>query len=121
MVAQIVPGPRASKKRLNAILLTFVVLGGLSGCGAGRDDPALRVQTLQGTALGQEVDHVRQWLGLPFAQAPVGELRFRAPQPPLPWTGVREAVEHQSACVQKSGFLNPSDEPYMGAEDCLYL
>ena len=109
------------KTWINRLILIFVALGVLSGCSTGSDDPGLRVQTRQGTVIGQEVDQVRQWLGLPFAQAPVGELRFRAPQPPLPWTGVREAVEHQSACVQKSGFLNPSDEPYMGAEDCLYL
>src|SRR5215472_4272149 len=40
------------------------------------------------------------WLGIPFAKPPVGELRWRAPQAPAPWTGVREALRIGSACSQ---------------------
>ncbi len=53
--------------------------------------------------------------GVPFAQPPVGPLRFRPPQPPLPWTGVRDAL-HFAAAAPQSG-----DGSFEQSEDCLYL
>ncbi|KAE8739459.1 Carboxyl/Cholinesterase 52, partial [Frankliniella occidentalis] len=38
--------------------------------------------------------------GVPYARPPVGDLRFRAPQPPVPWEGVRPATEEGHMCVQ---------------------
>ena len=64
---------------------------------------------------------MKQWLGLPFAAPPIGELRLKAPQPAEPWSEFLETTEHRSAGLQKSGLLNPSDGTYMGSEDCLYL
>jgi para-nitrobenzyl esterase len=65
------------------------------------------------------------WLGIPFARAPVGELRWRAPQPTEPWEGIHEATAFGSACSQYATALGGSDgskagEP-TGSEDCLYL
>jgi para-nitrobenzyl esterase len=55
--------------------------------------------------------------GVPFAQPPVGNLRWREPQPRKPWTGVRTAVTFGAPCAQNSGgrMLETS------SEDCLYL
>nr|AHJ81329.1 carboxylesterase [Locusta migratoria] len=50
--------------------------------------------------------------GIPYAQPPVGELRFADPQPADGWEGVRDASEYGSDCVQPDG---------SGSEDCLYL
>jgi para-nitrobenzyl esterase len=65
------------------------------------------------------------WLGIPFAQAPVGSLRWRAPRPPQSWTDVRSGKELGSPCSQpKSGFSSQDSATttsQIGAEDCLYL
>ncbi|XP_018594885.2 carboxylesterase 3 [Scleropages formosus] len=71
---------------------------------------------------------VEQYLGIPFAQAPVGALRLSAPQPPLSWEGVRDATQQPPLCLQntdiiadiaKSANMNFSI-PHV-SEDCLYL
>ena len=53
--------------------------------------------------------------GIPFAQPPTGELRWREPLPVQPWSGVRDARAFGSPCVQ-GGALGPNS-----SEDCLYL
>jgi para-nitrobenzyl esterase len=58
--------------------------------------------------------------GIPFAQPPVGELRWREPQPILPWTGVRDAGESGPPCAQRSSGWNEK-ESIASREDCLYL
>ncbi len=65
------------------------------------------------------------WLGIPFAAPPVGELRWRAPRPPAPWSEVLAATHHRSGCPQFVTQLGGADEPdehgIAGTEDCLYL
>lgn len=56
--------------------------------------------------------------GVPFAAPPVGELRWRPPEPVEPWTGVHDATTTRSTCVQAAGGLEPQ-EPQ--SEDCLFL
>jgi para-nitrobenzyl esterase len=51
--------------------------------------------------------------GIPFAQAPVGALRWREPQPVKPWAGVRDAVSFGAACAQNGNTGS--------SEDCLFL
>src|SRR5215469_9755512 len=52
----------------------------------------LIVETRHGKVQGYEQGSISVWKGIPFAQPPTRERRFRAPQPPEPWTGVREAT-----------------------------
>ncbi|KAL0831013.1 hypothetical protein ABMA28_001899 [Loxostege sticticalis] len=56
--------------------------------------------------------------GIPYASPPVGNLRFKAPQPPIPWDGIRSAKELGDICYQFN-FLKRVREK--GSEDCLYL
>jgi len=58
--------------------------------------------------------------GVPFAQPPVGDLRWREPQPVKAWDGVREASEFQPACTQLSEGWNRAMVA-TSREDCLYL
>ena len=55
------------------------------------------------------------WLGIPYAAPPVGPLRWRAPQDPIPWEGIRPAKQFGPVSVQKQGTA------VVGSEDCLYL
>lgn len=57
--------------------------------------------------------------GLPYAAAPIGELRWRPPQPVPPWEGVRPCTEFGPACPQPPSSLGRS--PDRQSEDCLYL
>src|SRR5437899_10570176 len=52
----------------------------------------LIVETRYGKVQGYEQGSISVWKGIPFAQPPTGQRRFRAPQPPDPWTGAREAT-----------------------------
>ena len=61
------------------------------------------------------------WLGVPFAQAPVGQLRWRAPRPLAPWQGARQALALSPVCMQLDTFPLLDKHAVSGSEDCLYL
>ncbi|KAJ0182970.1 hypothetical protein K1T71_000946 [Dendrolimus kikuchii] len=56
--------------------------------------------------------------GIPYAEPPVGKLRFRNPVPPRPWQGVLDATKPGNRCAQLDPYSGKSLE---GSEDCLYL
>ena len=58
--------------------------------------------------------------GIPFAAAPVGDLRWREPQPVKPWIGVRQAAEYGAICPQNNGALS-REGALKTSEDCLFL
>lgn len=76
-----------------------------------------RVTTRYGELLGLEQNGVAAFKGIPFAEPPVGDLRWRAPRPPKPWQGVRRADQPGPVCMQTQ---RPGAEQPM-SEDCLYL
>ena len=67
---------------------------------------------------GDIEDGLRIFEGIPYAAAPVGELRWRAPKPPLPWTGIRQAKHFGPACPQAPSNDVPAEDM---SEDCLTL
>jgi para-nitrobenzyl esterase len=75
----------------------------------------------QGTVRGQ-VDAVGEAVfeGIPYATPPVGELRWKPPQPPVAWDGVRDATKAPHSCMQVNWGWNARDAQD-GSEDCLYL
>lgn len=81
------------------------------------------VEAPAGTVEGKAVGKVREFKGIPFAQPPVGPLRWKAPQPLAAWTGVRKAQSFGAACIQPRPnavhiYANP---PAKISEDCLTL
>lgn len=98
------------------IFLLFVVL--MTSC---HQQLSLQVKVNGGTIEGVQLDGTKAYLGIPFAEAPVGDLRWRAPQPKQPWQGVREAKSFGNDPMQCNPF---PDIVFRGAEkseDCLYL
>lgn len=80
-----------------------------------------RVQTANGTVEGTSVDGVHAFLGIPFAQPPVGDLRWRPPQPAGSWDGVRQATKFGPRAMQNPVFGDMVFRSDGTSEDCLYL
>jgi para-nitrobenzyl esterase len=78
------------------------------------------VQIDTGMLHGTQLHDTLAWRGVPYAAPPVGPLRWRPPQPPAAWSGVREASGFGYACMQSGTSQAPKDTP-MGSEDCLTL
>jgi len=74
---------------------------------------------VSGTMIGEVGKEVRIYRGIPYAAPPVGELRWKPPQPPAPWSGIRECTDFGKSAPQPAG---PIDLAFMPqSEDCLYL
>ncbi|XP_038219761.1 esterase FE4-like [Zerene cesonia] len=85
----------------------------------------VRIKVNEGVLEGSKVDNVYgkpyfSFKGIPYAEPPVGDLRFKAPKPKTPWTGVREAKEHGPESCQYDP-LSTQSAQFKGEEDCLYL
>jgi para-nitrobenzyl esterase len=61
------------------------------------------------------------WLGIPFAQPPVGDFRFCPPRPVEPWTGTRLATDYGNSCPQGTHVIPGMAASGSRDEDCLYL
>src|SRR5215471_12790244 len=97
---------------------SFLAIGSASPAAAG--DSAV-VRTENGLVRGTVAAGVRSFLGIPFAAPPVGDLRFRAPQPAAGWSGVRDATKFGSACAQVPGVFAANGGRGSASEDCLFL
>jgi len=90
----------------------------------------IQTQVQQGVLQGIQNDGYSVFKGIPYAQPPVGDLRFKAPQPPASWSGVRQADKFPAKSMQmgqpagsfyeKEFYSNPDFLPDM-SEDSLYL
>jgi len=120
--------------RTGAAGVALAVLA-LAGCGGSDHSPVER-KTEFGVVVGtngSETDGTYNWKGVPFAKAPVGDLRWKAPVDPDPWTSHRDAKTFGNACVQSGRLYGPgANNQYdatigstlgqtLGSEDCLYL
>ncbi len=94
----------------------------LSACSKKQaTEVTLQVQTKYGILEGFEEDGVKKFLGVPFAQAPVGDLRWKAPQPLQPWEGIRQAKAFGDDPMQPNIFGDMQFRGSGRSEDCLYL
>ncbi len=101
-----------------------LVFGGLSLASplARADSSALTVKTKSGKVMGKAADGgVRAFLGIPYAQPPVGELRWKRPVAAAKWTGVKDATAFGSHCMQLPLFDDMVFRDPGISEDCLTL
>lgn len=90
----------------------------LANQGGAMTDPTL-VAIESGPVQGSVIGTSLQFLGIPYAKPPVGDLRWKAPQKPDPWTDVRSATDFGKRCAQ---LANPTLQNLASNdEDCLYL
>lgn len=75
------------------------------------------VQTSSGSLRGATEGNVSSFKGIPYAAPPVGEFRWRPPQPVKPWEGLRDATEYCADCPQRTW---PGSTATV-SEDCLFL
>ena len=115
----------AGSKVTRLLVCSLAALAAAMGAGPiarSQTPPHVRVES--GELQGAAADGVESFKGIPFAAPPVGDLRWRPPQPAAPWTGARQATEFGADCMQ--GRFGPP--PAAGApparvpsEDCLFL
>jgi len=101
-------------RTFGAALAVGLLLAGGAGAQPAPDRATVRQGALKGVVAGD----VAVFKGIPYAAPPVGELRWRPPQAPAAWSGVRDASAMGPVCYQSGGLFGP-----VGAqsEDCLTL
>ena len=103
------------KKRILLVIALFVSLCSMAQTGGSQ------VTYRDGTVEGVDSSGVKIFRGIPFAQPPVGNLRWKAPQPVKAWTGVRPAKAFGPDPEQNNVFGDMVFEGKGKSEDCLYL
>jgi para-nitrobenzyl esterase len=96
---------------IGAVVMGLVAVSPMPSAAADE----LVVVTGSGALRGVGTGRTREWRGIPYIAPPVGDLRWRPPQPAPPWDGVRDATRFGSRCPQ----LAPSG--VIGDEDCVNL
>jgi para-nitrobenzyl esterase len=105
--------------RRSCFILLVVILYTCVNAFAQTSQVKIANGTLEGTT--NTATGIRSFKGIPFAQPPVGDLRWKEPQPVKNWTGVRKADHFGPKAMQKNIY---SDMVFRGdgsSEDCLYL
>jgi len=104
-------------KRSFLVAIFVILIAGI--CVAQEPAPA-PVRVEGGLVQGAVEDGLTVYRGIPFAAPPVGDLRWRAPQPVVKWDGVKDTVKFAPACVQGM-MMGPGGSGPAPCEDCLYL
>lgn len=111
----------------NLFLIVSIILISITSCVAG-ENPVLKIEGGKIQGIPTKVPGVSVFKGIPYAAPPVGDLRWKSPQPVISWTGVKVADTYGPAAVQpprqpgsfyyKEFF---TEDGHKNSEDCLYL
>jgi para-nitrobenzyl esterase len=104
-------------------VLVAVLAGLMMGVSAAAHADSLTVKTAQGSVRGKEISNgkVTAYLGIPYAAAPVEDLRWRPPVATARWRGTRDATKYGARCMQR---LQAGDMVFKDtgpSEDCLFV
>src|SRR5437868_13290530 len=106
------------KKNLSFLLLVMLAI---SMAVAQLNNTAPQVKTENGMLEGVDESGIKTFKGVPFAAPPVGDLRWKEPQPVQDWNGVRKADKFAPRAMQLSVFGDMNFRSNGMSEDCLYL
>jgi len=113
--------------KLVEFCMSMVVLLLLAACAAqppaeqAPQAPISQAAVTGGAVEGVVADGIASFKGVPFAAPPVGDLRWKAPQPVVPWEGVRKAAAFAPGPMQDTEFGKSINGDAPVSEDCLYL
>ncbi|XP_077262131.1 carboxylic ester hydrolase [Temnothorax americanus] len=104
------------------IQLSFICITTLNANIVCGNSPITKIPN--GTLFGKTMPtrfgkNIYAFLGIPYAAPPIGELRFKPPQPPIAWNGTLDATTNAEICTQRNIYVH--QEEIVGSEDCLYL
>lgn len=105
-----------NRARRAAVVVAVLVVSAVVALPPASAADSLIVHTTAGDVRGVSDGGVDEWRGVPYAASPLGDRRWRPPQPVPAWTGVRAADEFAPQCIQLG-----RDAPVEGSEDCLNL
>jgi len=106
---------------LTSGLAALMMLSSSSGTPPSAGAAPVEVAVTEGRLAGQADGGVARYFNIPYAAPPVGALRWRPPQPPRVWTGVRDATRRGPICVQPPANGDNGVGPPPMSEDCLQL
>ncbi len=111
----------------NLFFIISIILISITSCIAG-DNPVLKIEGGKIQGIPTKVPGVYIFKGIPYAAPPVGDLRWRSPQPVIPWQGVKVADTYGPAAMQSArqpgSFYYKeffTEDGHKNSEDCLYL
>ena len=107
------------KGRYGLVGVVVLSVAGFSHGALAADQVKTANGVIEGT--GAQGNGIRMFKGIPFAEPPVGDLRWKAPQPAKNWEGVRQAVQFGPRCMQQALFGDMNFRSNGMGEDCLYL
>jgi para-nitrobenzyl esterase len=113
--------PQSMKKLLLLLPLTALLVFPARAQKADTPTSPLQVKTANGTLEGVSQSGIRIFKGVPFAAPPVGDLRWKEPQPVKNWQGVRKADKFGPRAMQRPLFGDMGFRSNGISEDCLYL
>ena len=122
------------KKRMNQLKYWLCACAAALSLQAKADEPVLTISGGKVQGVASETKDVLVYKGIPYAAPPVGDLRWKAPQPVIPWMGVLKADKFGAACIQADQVETPTPDGQVNyykefytdgdpvrSEDCLYL
>lgn len=102
--------------------LVAAALGVLAATAPAVTQAQVKDMTVTGGQIEGVVVHgIASFKGIPFAAPPLGDARWKSPQPVKPWTGVKKADAMAPACAQDTSIARLVGAPTQTSEDCLYL
>ena len=102
-----------------SLIFISAIWGCVTAIGLAQATPRDAIETRSGPVTGYVEEGVSVFRGIPYARPPEGELRWRPPQPVIPWKGIRSCVQPGPNCPQSDSLFLQST--LRRSEDCLYL